>query len=108
MTESQVREVAKVVFVLIVVIAVAMGASSDSTTSTSPTGPTGPSDDLYKQCENAVKDELKAPSTAQFSNERGNSFVITGSVDSENGFGAMLRSEFKCTITGTEVSAIVV
>ncbi len=53
-------------------------------------------------CETMVKNHLKSPSTAQFSNETETGFdpiAITGHVDSENGFGAMLRSSFHCTGT---------
>jgi hypothetical protein len=54
-------------------------------------------------CENAVKDQLKAPSTAKFSNERYTdsdpSWRATGDVDAENSFGAMIRSHFDCDLT---------
>lgn len=53
-------------------------------------------------CEELVKDRLKAPSTAEFSNEAADggdgSYVVDGDVDSENSFGAMLRSHFTCTV----------
>ena len=46
-----------------------------------------------------MKDRLKSPSTADFSDENREQltdtvFVVTGSVDSENGFGAMIRNDF--------------
>lgn len=57
-------------------------------------------------CESAVRDQLKSPATAQFTitdngvagpdeNVRG---TVTGTVDSQNGFGALLRSSWTCTI----------
>lgn len=55
------------------------------------------------QCERWVKEKLKSPSTAKFSEEvrtaRGSSaWTITGQVDSQNSFGAMVRSGWSCTI----------
>ncbi len=53
-------------------------------------------------CEELVKDRLKAPSTAEFSGESADgsagSYTVTGDVDSQNSFGAMLRSHFTCTV----------
>jgi hypothetical protein len=49
-----------------------------------------------------VQDKLKAPSTAEFSNESvsgsGNSWNVSGSVDSQNSFGAKIRSSYTCSI----------
>lgn len=63
----------------------------------------------------AVKDRLKAPSTADFSNcpdatttfKAGDTTYVTGYVDSENGFGAKLRSRYSGTarFDGTRWSA---
>ncbi|CAM4431727.1 hypothetical protein [Deinococcus marmoris] len=58
-------------------------------------------------CQDAVKDKLKSPSTAKFassatkigsvqSNENGNK-SWAGWVDSQNSFGAMLRTNFVCS-----------
>lgn len=48
-----------------------------------------------------IKEKLKSPSTAVFQSynemrvsREGNDFVVSGYVDSQNGFGAMLRSDF--------------
>lgn len=56
-------------------------------------------------CRNAVRDRLKAPSTAQFSDdatasESGSGFTVTvtGTVDAENSFGAKLRNTYRCTV----------
>lgn len=55
------------------------------------------------QCETAVKNQLKAPATAKFSGEdyidEDPTWLVTGSVDAQNGFGALLRSAFNCTLT---------
>lgn len=54
-------------------------------------------------CEEFVKDRLKAPATAEFSNQRAESigdqrWDVTGTVDSENSFGALIRSNYRCDI----------
>ncbi|WP_437582746.1 hypothetical protein ACSAGD_10790 [Paramicrobacterium sp. CJ85] len=51
-------------------------------------------------CEDAVRDQLKAPDTAEFDTSATGSgtYTVTGTVDSENSFGAMLRSDFQCTV----------
>lgn len=51
-------------------------------------------------CENQVKDRLKSPSTAKFNSDVTGvgPFTVTGTVDSENSFGATLRSSFQCTV----------
>lgn len=56
------------------------------------------------QCRHAVKDKLKSPATADFSNEtesgsgQTGTYTVTGSVDSENSFGATVRSDFTCNV----------
>lgn len=57
--------------------------------------------------ESFVKDNLKSPSTAEFSSDFNNdvtqlndsTFEVKSWVDSQNGFGAMLRSNYSCKIT---------
>ena len=54
-------------------------------------------------CQDKVKESLKSPTTAQFSRVSGvrtaNLFwTVTGAVDSQNGFGAMLEDQFVCTM----------
>lgn len=57
--------------------------------------------DAKRACEASVTDQLKSPATAKFSGEivteDSGSYRVTGHVDSENGFGAMLRSHYSCT-----------
>ena len=58
------------------------------------------SSNAYIYTEKIVKDNLKAPSTAKFSNqkygynEEYSRYVVSGSVDSQNSFGAMIRANF--------------
>lgn len=54
-------------------------------------------------CEGYVEDSLKSPASAEFSEselqERGEyGFTISGAVDSENGFGAMIRNTYVCKV----------
>ena len=55
-------------------------------------------------CRTAVENELKSPATAQYSHEsvlfdknKPNVFLVSGSVDAQNGFGALVRNGYICT-----------
>jgi hypothetical protein len=57
-------------------------------------------------CYDEVLNQLKAPSTAELvsiaaSPTEGDTWTVTGSVDAENSFGAMLRNDFECNVTNT-------
>ncbi len=54
-------------------------------------------------CERQVEAQLKSPATADFSNTTAQvnsdgNYNVAGQVDSENSFGAMLRTGFKCVV----------
>lgn len=55
---------------------------------------------LYATTEQVIKNRLKSPSTAKFLNqkavydEKTQTYKVQGDVDSQNGFGAMVRSTF--------------
>lgn len=52
-------------------------------------------------CEDFVRDQLKSPSTAEFtgtSSTGSGPWTVTGEVDSENSFGAMIRASWSCEI----------
>lgn len=56
---------------------------------------------LIEACHRAVQAELKSPGSAQFSNEIAEQkteqqWQVLGTVDSQNGFGALLRSSYLC------------
>jgi hypothetical protein len=65
--------------------------------------------DFTSQCQDLMRDQLKAPSTASFPNsyELANEvrktakgdFAWSSFVDAENSFGAKIRSAFVCTFT---------
>jgi hypothetical protein len=64
-----------------------------------------------KACEAWVSDQLSAPATASFSNEQwfdGDNPEVFGDVDSENGFGAMLRTHFVCSMQRQDGTWVVV
>jgi hypothetical protein len=59
----------------------------------------------YVACEDAVRLRLKAPGTAQFGGRQASTtnpnqipIYVTGWVDAENSFGALLRMEYECTV----------
>jgi hypothetical protein len=62
-------------------------------------------DDALVTCQQFVTDRLKAPSTAEFSGHEiinaDPQWTVRGAVDAQNGFGAMLRSNYVCTVTLT-------
>jgi hypothetical protein len=55
-------------------------------------------------CHSRVESGLKAPSTARFSSTvskhdtRDNDFLVEGTVDAQNSFGATVRSSFQCVV----------
>ncbi len=57
-----------------------------------------------RACEEAVKQQLKAPATARFSHETARQddtlYRVAGDVDAENGFSALIRGHFTCTASG--------
>lgn len=75
----------------------------------------GPSDEqrAITACDDAVRSQLKAPSTAKFSGEHivptdaVGAPMIKGSVDAENGFSAMIRTGFTCyMVTNNDVMSV--
>ena len=83
--------------------------SSDSNSGPRPTKtPYQPTPlDVHFACQTFVKDQLKAPSTAVFPAmpERGirdttnqNIFQVNSYVDSQNSFGAMIRTDYVCIV----------
>jgi len=67
----------------------------------------------FDMCKDFVKDRLKAPSSAKFRNffqddgevvvdgSGSGPYTVVSSVDSQNGFGAQLRTDFTCRVTNT-------
>lgn len=71
--------------------------------------------DLQIKCQETIKSMLKAPSTAKFPNilewkfwkENGET-IVQSYVDSQNGFGAMIRSEFQFIIKDDQVVSLII
>ena len=92
------------IFFILIIGGVWMFSGSDSSTKTVPTTvqETYSDSDVYYQAKTIVEKYLKAPSTAKFPwyNEAtiehlsNSGFKVTSYVDSQNGFGAMIRSNW--------------
>lgn len=68
--------------------------------------PVDPSGDAKRVCqEEFVPKRLKAPKTAEFTgvtvSESDGVYTVTGSVDAQNSFGALIRSTFTCKVRET-------
>lgn len=79
--------------------------ASDSEPQDEASGPT--EDGAISVCHQAVEAKLKAPATAEFGGETastgtGEDWAVTGWVDAENGFGALIRTDWKCFTTWLE------
>lgn len=82
-------------FMTVLVLAIAVGILIYKNVINSP------AHQAIKACETYTLGELKSPSSAKFSDEQffeTDDPEVTGSVDSQNGFGAMLRSHFSCSM----------
>lgn len=96
---------------LLVVIGIALSPSQDAT-------PQSPHDAFgaYSICRQFVTERLRAPATADFPNYYADrsgvnsarvagtdaQYLVTAHVDSQNGFGALIRTPFTCTVTWQE------
>lgn len=69
--------------------------------------PADHSHSAFIACKEFVRRDLRAPATAEFRNYAaggaavsvaGTTYTVTSSVDSQNGFGALIRSHFTCTV----------
>lgn len=66
--------------------------------------------DSKRVCQNFVKDELKSPASAKFSDVTttgsGTAWTVGGNVDSDNSFGAPIRNAFSCSVTYDETTTL--
>jgi len=88
----------------------AWASSRNGASGSGTDGSTGDAIAAIAQCEAAVTQRLKAPSTADFSgfvdtevraNPELTQVAVLGHVDSQNGFGAQIRSKYVCFLNGT-------
>lgn len=58
-------------------------------------------------CKEAIEEDLKAPSTAEWVDvevdDSGDTTKVTGNVDAENSYGAKVRGSFSCEVDGDTV-----
>lgn len=85
---------------LAVVAITALGSLSPGSSSTTQASDLG----AQSVCESAVRNQLKAPSTAKFdlfpsTTHVGDTYTVVGYVDAENSFSAKIRSTYLCTTT---------
>jgi len=90
------------VYVVVLAVFVTCGLLISRSNNHEPTT-TENRDDAVRVCkEKFIPDRLKAPATAKFSNitttDNAGTYTVTGSVDSENSFGALIRSTFICSV----------
>jgi len=91
---------------ILIISAVIIGLCAGCVTLFSAVGDDDPSGHVTVACRDWVKERLKAPATADFSQETAavedsaaNRWKVTGVVDSENSFGAKVRSRWTCIAT---------
>lgn len=56
--------------------------------------------EAISQCESAIEERLKAPTTAEFNSTAtgDGTWTVVGTVDAQNSFGAMIRSAYQCSV----------
>lgn len=77
-----------------------------------PVGSSPTVDSAVTACRRHVVDQLKAPSTAKFGQVRwersGDTVRVSGAVDAENSFGALVRSDYTCTARRVSAASVLV
>lgn len=63
---------------------------------------------LHSLCEDEVRARLKSPGSAVFNRGSSSTYSASGTVDSQNSFGAVLRSSYQCSFTGESVTSVTV
>lgn len=71
----------------------------------------------FRDAKNGIKKILKSPSSAKFADEfddetkykinSDGSIIIQSYVDSQNSFGAMVRTHYRCTVRNGEIEDVV-
>ena len=107
------------VFVLLLVYGSLSGGNEASAEEviTRPNGETVDESSAAVLCQRQIRDRLRAPGTAKFAGpfsddysrpvKSGNTWSYTVSVDSENAFGAALRSQWSCVLDGADDGIVV-
>lgn len=105
-TKTVLKNIGNVILALILISLFVMAI----VTSVKDTAANKPASNAKICAEKAVKDKLKAPSTAKFckytemvaTNIGGNRWRVSGYVDAQNSFGAVIRSNWTVKLTLTE------
>lgn len=89
--------------IIVAICLIVNNITSPKSLSTKPKNKNSYSDSCIHFAKNAVKDKLKSPTTAEFSNVKAvkaeaNYCLVTGNVDAQNSFGAMIRNSFTVEI----------
>jgi len=96
-----------VILALIVLVGVSQcGGNGGSSGRTGTTRDTGDAVGAWVICQQFLEDRLTAPATAEYpsgysqytSSLGGGRFRVDAYVDAENGFGALVRTDFVCTV----------
>jgi hypothetical protein len=85
-----------------------LGAATNNDSDKSTSSSSDKTFTAFEMCKKSVRNDLKAPSTAKFRDYFGDQapsvsgtgdgpYTVISTVDSQNGFGAMIRSRFVCT-----------
>lgn len=90
-----------IIFVVVAIIVVASSAAQNANPDVADQG------HALVACQDFVQSKLKAPSTAKFQaastvKVSAGVWAVTGTVDAQNGFGALIRNSYKCTVTVTK------
>ena len=75
-------------------------------------GFSGPQQEAWAACQGYVAKWLKAPGSAQYPDQlavakrvTANRYRFSGYVDSQNGFGALLRADFSCGVSRSSANS---
>lgn len=93
---------AKLVIVLLAALPVAALIGFLGTQAGSTPDPASLRFQAQRACEGAVEQNLKAPASAEYDSQVGGGgegpWAVTGTVDAQNSFGAMIRSTYSCSV----------
>lgn len=79
------------------IVGVALLALTACSSNYDPNNP----EEAKQQCQGFADQRLKAPATADYNltaRQKGGEWVVSGTVDSENGFGAKIRTDVVCRL----------
>lgn len=88
----------------LVTLAPRQGGGTTATASTAPWSPS--TSEVWSFCRDEMAAKLRAPGSAHFAGIADGQvarfsdgrFLVTSYVDSQNGFGALLRTDYRCTV----------